>query len=383
MRKDNIRYLDLFSGIGGFREGLTRAGGFTCTGHCEIDKFAEKSYRALFDTEGEWFCSDIKKADPDEIPEFDLLCAGFPCQPFSIAGNLGGFSDPRGTLFFEIARLAQARKPAYLLLENVPNLLFHDGGRTFASILHALDGLGYGLEWQVLNSKDFGVPQSRKRLYLIGYLDERCRGKVFPFTETAGTSPVQIRRGSQGERVYSPEGVSCTLTAQAGGMGGKTGLYAQGLPIRSNTKAGYKTAYPGDSVRLSYPTTDKKRGRVGRQIAHTLTTSADQGVLCCVDLNENPEFTGYSRCITTNQSSGIHTHRREISGVWDGMRIRRLTPRECLRLQGWTDDRIDLILPIQSDAQLYRQAGNGVTVNVVEAIGKRLAACHREVMGIA
>ena len=279
--------------------------------------------------------------------------------------------------------MAQARKPAYLLLENVPNLLSHDGGRTFASILHALDGLGYGLEWQVLNSKDFGVPQSRKRLYLIGYLDERCRGKVFPFTETAGTSPVQIRRGSQGERVYSPEGVSCTLTAQAGGMGGKTGLYAQGLPIRSNTKAGYKTAYPGDSVRLSYPTTDKKRGRVGRQIAHTLTTSADQGVLCCVDLNENPEFTGYSRCITTNQSSGIHTHRREISGVWDGMRIRRLTPRECLRLQGWTDNRIDLILPIQSDAQLYKQAGNGVTVNVVEAIGKRLAACHREVMGIA
>ena len=383
MRKDNIRYIDLFSGIGGFREGLTRAGGFTCTGHCEIDKFAEKSYRALFDTEGEWFCSDIKKADPDEIPEFDLLCAGFPCQPFSIAGNLGGFSDPRGTLFFEIARLAAARKPAYLLLENVPNLLSHDGGRTFASILHALDRLGYGVEWQVLNSKDFGVPQSRKRLYLIGYLDERCRGKVFPFTETAGTSPVQIRHGSQGKRVYSPEGVSCTLTAQAGGMGGKTGLYAQGLPIRSNTKAGYKTAYPGDSVRLSYPTTDKKRGRVGRQIAHTLTTSADQGVLCCVDLNENPEFTGYSRCITTNQSSGIHTHRREISGVWDGMRIRRLTPRECLRLQGWTDDRIDLILPIQSDAQLYKQAGNGVTVNVVEAIGKRLAACHREVMGIA
>ena len=383
MRKDNIRYIDLFSGIGGFREGLTRAGGFACAGHCEIDKFADKSYRALFDTEGEWFCSDIRKTDPNEIPEFDLLCAGFPCQPFSIAEKLGGFSDPRGTLFFEIARLAAARKPAYLLLENVPNLLSHDGGRTFASILHALDGLGYGLEWQVLNSKDFGVPQSRKRLYLIGYLDERCRGKVFPFTETAGTSPVQIRRGSQGKRVYSTEGVSCTLTSGAGGFGGKTGLYAQGLPIRSNTKAGYKTAYPGDSVRLSYPTTDKKRGRVGRQIAHTLTTSADQGVLCCVDLNENPEFTGYSRCITTNQSSGIHTHRREISGVWDGMRIRRLTPRECLRLQGWTDDRIDLILPIQSDAQLYKQAGNGVTVNVVEAIGKRLAACHREVMGIA
>ena len=125
MRKDNIHYLDLFSGIGGFREGLSRAGGFACMGHCEIDKYADKSYRALFDTKGEWFCSDIKKADPKGIPAFDLLCAGFPCQPFSIAGNLGGFSDARGTLFFEIARLAAARKPAYLLFENVPYALQH------------------------------------------------------------------------------------------------------------------------------------------------------------------------------------------------------------------------------------------------------------------
>ena len=333
MRKDNIRYIDLFSGIGGFREGLTRAGGFACAGHCEIDKFADKSYRALFDTEGEWFCSDIKKADPDEIPEFDLLCAGFPCQPFSIAGNLGGFSDPRGSLFFEIARLAQARKPAYLLLENVPNLLSHDGGRTFASILHALDRLGYGLEWQVLNSSDFSVPQSRKRLYLIGYLDERCRGKVFPFTETAGTSLKQIRSGSQGERVYSCEGVSCTLSSEAGGFGGRTGLY-----------------------------------------------EVSQDNLCCVDMNEKPEFTSYARCVMAKQNGGIRKRRREASGVWDGKRIRRLTPRECLRLQGWTDDRIDRIVSLQSDSQIYKQAGNGVTVHVVEAIGRRLAAVHREVM---
>ena len=194
---------------------------------------------------------------------------------------------------------------------------------------------------------------------------------------------MQVCPGAQGERVYSPEGVSCTLTSGAGGFGGNTGLYAQGLPIRSDTKAGYQTAYPGDSVRLSYPTTDEKRGRVGTQIAHTLTTSADQGVLCCVDLNESPEWTDYARCLTAKQNSGIHHHKREASGVWDGVRIRRLTPRECLRLQGWTDDRIDLVLPIQSDAQLYKQAGNGVTVNVVEAIGKRLAACHREVRGIA
>ena len=377
-----ITYIDLFSGIGGFREGLSRAGGFVCVGHCEIDKYADQSYRALFDTKGEWFREDVREADPDEMPDFDLLCGGFPCQSFSIAGHRGGFADPRGTLFFEIARLTAAKRPAYLLLENVPGLLNHDGGRTFAAILHTLDGLGYGVEWQVLNSKDFGVPQSRKRVYLVGYLDERCRGKILPFTETAGTPLKQIRSGAQGERVYSTEGVSCTLAAQAGGFGGRTGLYCTGVPIKENTKKGYKMAYPGDSVDLAYPTLNTRRGRVGRKIAHTITTGSSQGTLCCVDLNEEPALTDYARCLTAKQNGGIRNHKREASGVWDGCRIRRLTPRECLRLQGWTDERIDLVLPLQSDAQLYKQAGNGVTVNVVEAIGKRLAVAHREVNAV-
>lgn len=377
-----ITYIDLFSGIGGFREGLSRAGGFVCVGHCEIDKYADQSYRALFDTKGEWFREDVREADPDEMPDFDLLCGGFPCQSFSIAGHRGGFADPRGTLFFEIARLTAAKRPAYLLLENVPGLLNHDGGRTFAAILHTLDGLGYGVEWQVLNSKDFGVPQSRKRVYLVGYLDEKCRGKILPFTETAGTPLKQIRPGAQGERIYSTEGVSCTLAAQAGGFGGRTGLYCTGVPIKENTKKGYKMAYPGDSVDLAYPTLNTRRGRVGRKIAHTITTGSSQGTLCCVDLNEEPALTDYARCLTAKQNGGIRNHKREASGVWDGCRIRRLTPRECLRLQGWADERIDLVLPLQSDAQLYKQAGNGVTVNVVEAIGKRLAASHREVNAV-
>ena len=123
MIRKTIRYIDLFSGIGGFREGLSCAGGFACVGHCEIDKYADRSYRALFDTKGEWFCEDIRKADPSDLPDFDLLCGGFPCQSFSIAGHRGGFSDPRGTLFFEIARLTAAKRPAYLLLENVPYAL--------------------------------------------------------------------------------------------------------------------------------------------------------------------------------------------------------------------------------------------------------------------
>ena len=114
-----IKFVDMFSGIGGFREGLTRAGGFTCVGHCEIDKYANRSYNALFDTKGEWFIEDARKADPSTMPDFQLLCGGFPCQTFSIAGSRKGFGDPRGTLFFELARLAEARKPPYLLFENV------------------------------------------------------------------------------------------------------------------------------------------------------------------------------------------------------------------------------------------------------------------------
>lgn len=133
----------MFAGIGGFREGLCRAGGFECVGHCERDEHAERSYRALFDTRGEWFCEDIRKADAGSLPAFELLCGGFPCQSFSIAGSRHGFADPRGTLFFELARVAEARKPQYLLFENVPGLLSHDGGRTFATILNTLDRLGY------------------------------------------------------------------------------------------------------------------------------------------------------------------------------------------------------------------------------------------------
>lgn len=156
---------------------------------------------------------------------------------------------------------------------------------------------------------------------------------------------MQVLPGAQGERVYSPEGISCTLAAQTGGFGGKTGLYEVSLPIKENTKKGYKMAYPGDSINLAFAQKNTRRGRVGRKIAHTLTAQDRHGVLL-------------------------------------GGRIRRLTPRECLRLQGWTDERINKVLPLQSDAQLYKQAGNGVTVTVVEAIGKRLAAVHREVNAI-
>lgn len=383
MKRKSIKFLDMFAGIGGFREGLQLAGDFKCVGYCECDKYAQQSYRALFNCEEEWYSSDARKIEPDELPEFDLLCGGFPCQAFSIAGTRKGFGDPRGTLFFELARVAEARKPRYLLFENVPGLLNHNGGRTFAAILDTLERLGYFVEWQVLNSKDFGVPQSRRRVYIVGYLDERCRGKILPFTTANATPLACIHDGPQGSRVYDPSGVSCTLTSGAGGVGGKTGLYQVGFPIKEATRKGYKMAYPGDSIDLAYPQMNTRRGRVGRKIAHTLTTDATQGTLIgtprFVDMNEDPEITEISRCLTAKQNGGIRKHKREASGVLVGGRIRRLTPRECLRLQGWADDRIDQVLAIQSDNQVYKQAGNGVTVTVVEAIGRRLAAVDEEV----
>ena len=379
--KKLIRYFDMFAGIGGFRAGLDRAGGFQCIGHCEIDKYADASYRAIHDIgEEEVYYPDAREIDPGGMPDFDLLCGGFPCQSWSAAGNRLGFADPRGTLFFEIARLAEARKPAYLLLENVPRLLQHDQGQAFATILAALHELGYGLEWNVCNSADHGTPQSRKRLFLVGYLDPRCAGQVFPLPGNDGKALVQILGGPQGSRVYDIEGVACTQTAGAGGMGGKTGLYlippeaafvdlSVGEPRRTDTarcltarygqttlsnhraersgvlmirdpsKKGYTEAAPGDSVDLGFPNSRTRAGRVSK-LAHDAAS---------------------------------------VQGIVDqGGRIRRLMPRECLRLQGFAEDQIDRLLAITSDAQAYKQAGNSVTVNVIEAIGRRIRAVHKE-----
>ena len=275
-------------------------------------------------------------------------------------------------------------------------------------------------ETEEINSKDFGVPQSRKRVYLVGYLDRRCAGKILPFPAANGTSLVQVQTGRQGERIYKAEGLSCTLTSGAGGVGGKTGLYEVGVPIKENTKQGYKMAYTGDSIDLGYAGMNTRRGRVGHQIAHTLTTGIQQGTLHFVDLSPPPLVTEHCRCLNTRQS-GIHNHKGECSGVLkeEGARavltpgreeirqngrrmkepeepmftitatdrhgvayrgrIRKLVPRECLRLQGFYDWQIDRIEQDTSDSQLYKQAGNGVTVNVIEAIGTLLRQVDEEI----
>ncbi|MDR2559146.1 MAG: DNA (cytosine-5-)-methyltransferase [Oscillospiraceae bacterium] len=379
MKPDMFRYFDMFAGVGGFRAGLERAGGYRCIGHCEIDKHASAAYRRLHNIkETEVYYEDAKTINTETIPEFDLLCAGFPCQAFSIAGKRQGFADPRGTLFFEIARVLKTKRPPYLLLENVPGLLSHSKGQTFAAILATLCGMGYSIEWTVLNSADYNVAQNRKRVYIVGYLNRECAGQILPFNCSNRKALIQIVGGRQDRRVYNPAGLAKTLLAKSGGLGGKTGLYfidmnqdpkitpearcitarydhgignrkaeSSGvLLIKEATKRGYKEAAPGDSVNLSYAEQNKKRGRVGEAIAKTIDTSNQQGVVTLCG------------------------------------RIRRLMPRECFRLQGFYEEQIDKLLENNSDAQAYKQAGNAVTVNVVHALASRLKNAHAAAVGV-
>lgn len=177
-----MTFFDFFSGIGGFRLGMEMAG-HECVGHCEIDKYANMSYKAMHhpkETEAEF--GDIRTIDPWDLPECDIYCGGFPCQSFSIAGKRRGFEDTRGTLFFEIMRLAKVRHPRIIFLENVKGLLNHKGGDTFETIITTMAELGYCVEWQVLNSKYY-VPQNRERVFIIGHLGDIRGREVFPITE--------------------------------------------------------------------------------------------------------------------------------------------------------------------------------------------------------
>ena len=406
----SIKYLDMYSGIGGFRSALDEVGGFECVGYCEIDKFAKQAYETLYDTKGEMYFEDARNICPADLPDIDLICAGFPCQSFSLAGKQRGFDDTRGTLFFEVARVAAAKRPALLYLENVQNLLSHDKGWTFETILEVLDDIGYDVSWTVLNSANFGVPQSRNRVFITGFLRGRCAGEIFAFSQANPKTLKQRLPGREGNRVYDSNGLAITLTSSAGGFGGRTGLYI--LPIKSKTKMGYQFAHSGDSINTAYANNNTRRGRVGEGIAHTETTSATLAVYL-IDMNPSPQLTELARCITARQDSGISNRKGEHSAVLvivkeitpdeikelNGIKaeesntdktagviilsdeednqyiayIRKLTPKECWRLQGFTDEQFNKVKAIgMSDSQLYKMAGNAVTVPAVFAISREL-----------
>lgn len=238
-----MKFIELFAGIGGLGYGLMKAG-MECVGYCEIDKCAHKAFQILHDPEGRmWDAYDIRGVTDDDIRllgeqhDIDIISGGFPCQSFSQVGLRLGFADQiRGTLFFEIVRFASILKPKYLLLENVKGLLNHDGGRTFATILCALDELGYDCEWQLLNSKDFGVPQNRERVFIIGHFRTGSGRKIFPIS---GEITVQDKHGivvfdAYNQRVRR-DGMVGTLTGNCGKKGNNGFEISDGFRLRKLT----------------------------------------------------------------------------------------------------------------------------------------------------
>lgn len=324
-----MRYFDAFSGYGGFSLGIQKAYesiegrtskqrgesvwndiqrsgdstdnisrdsrvlDWTCVGFSEINKYAIETYSKHFPEHKNY--GDLTKINAEELPDFDLLVGGFPCQAFSIAGKRKGFDDTRGTLFFDIARILRAKRPRLLLLENVKGLLSHDNGKTFSTIISTLDEIGYDLQWQVLNAKYFGVPQNRERVFIVGHLRETSRPEVFPIGKADG---LDIQPSKE-------------------------------LPMQSSNtlRTNYSSGYSNET----YVSTDEQ------------------------DSQERGDKPDNSNSIRRTPYS-------------DGMRIRRLTPIECERLMGLPDGWTEGV----SDTQRYKLCGNGVVVNVVEEIMKRI-----------
>lgn len=356
-----LTFLDFFAGVGGFRRGMEQAG-HTCLGHCEWDKFANKSYEAIHDVkEYEWFGKDIRDVRANELPKSDVWCFGFPCQDISVAGKQLGFDGKRSSLFFTVTRLVrnteEESRPKYLFIENVKNLFSVNGGTDFLKLLIELDEIGYDAEWQLLNTKNFGLPQNRERVFIIGHLRGGSGRKVFPIGGSNEKTIKQLIGGSQGNRVYDSEGISVSLSANGGGQGAKTGLYLIGN-INPSSKGMNGNVY--DS----------------RGIAPTLTTNKGEGskiLVRAVLTPDREEKRQNGRRIKEDGEPMFTLTAQDRHGVMlNGCRIRRLTPKECWRLQGWEDIDYEKAAKVCSDSQLYKQAGNGVSIPVIRAIAERL-----------
>ncbi|WP_247948406.1 DNA cytosine methyltransferase [Streptococcus constellatus] len=424
-----MKFLDLFAGIGGFRLGM-EAAGHECVGFCEIDKFARKSYKAIHNTEGEIELHDITRVSNESVRRIgsvDVICGGFPCQAFSIAGNRRGFEDTRGTLFFEIARFASILRPKYLFLENVKGLLNHNRGDTFETILRTLDELGYNVEWQVLNSKNFGVPQNRERVFIVGHLRGAGARAIFPLSgdvaEVDCKQPkinkvgnIRKKGKSQSGDVVSIDSLAptlCSTTTQKDPLKVAIPILTPNrIDKRQNGRRFKEDGEPmftltaqdkhGILIAGKLPGNHDQNSRVYDTdgLAPTLSTIQGGGqepkiiqkargfnkgaqhstapTLSSNSWQENNfvKVVDFYNKITKDEigtltsSGGGSTVRAGSFGITDGYRIRKLTPRECWRLQGFPDWAFDKAQEVNSNSQLYKQAGNSVTVNVIAVIAK-------------
>jgi DNA (cytosine-5)-methyltransferase 1 len=461
-----FNYVSLFSGVGGFEQALNKLGG-TCVMASEIDKYANQAYEILY---GHPTVGDVTKVAAEDVPDHDLLVGGFPCQAFSVAGKRLGFEEARGTLFFEIARIAKVKQPKAMLLENVKGLVGHDGGKTLDTIIQTLAEIGYTVDFEVMNSKYFGVPQNRERIFIVAVRDDLVTPQAWDVGKRSDVVAKGKRRIAQidgvktfnfeypeqnevtvrlrdilesdvDERFYLSEDKTAKLVAQLESRDqeigeGTTPLNVLSRGAESKTdgtsyciKAGRQQELIEINVvgRLELSKNDRtnrvhsidglcptpsglgqgggtepkiaepqmlghidlkghdaiKRGYSAEGVSPTLTTMGgghrEPKIAVEAKMAEiaSPENLAY--CIDANYTKGIapsgigkgrRTHVEETSPRY---RIRKLTPRECFHLQGFPDSEFDKLTANGiSNSQLYKMAGNAVTVNVIDAIGKRL-----------
>ena len=453
-----IKVFSMFSGIGGFEVGLQNSNlEHELIGYSEIDKYAIEIFERHF--EGVKNYGNATNIQGDELPDFDLLVGGFPCQAFSVAGLQRGFDDTRGTLFFDIARICSEKRPRYLVLENVKGLLSHDNGKTFQTILRVLTDMGYRVEWQVLNSKDWGVPQNRERIFIIGYLRGFPTRKIFPITSSEGQAtrgksekkPGHLKIDKKGNIKKNPN-VASTITGGAHSGGNHSDMDLLVTPVLTPDRAvkrqnGRRFKEPGDNsftltgqdihgVMLSKPKLNEVTSEVDHLLKEFKTFYARKYEVkqeeICEYLNKwrkeseytisdidavfgyahtaghwfrkdssgsipNPEDwrklkkilsfddtydekvttleereltyeqslrvydTSLSKTLTSTEEGGLY----RVSST----QIRRLSPTECERLQGFKDGWTFNL----SDTQRYKTLGNAVTTNVITMLMNKLA----------
>lgn len=314
----------MFAGIGGFRMALQDVGG-KCVFSSEWDTQAQKTYFANY---GEVPFGDItKRSTKQYIPDnFDVLCAGFPCQPFSISGKQKGFEDTRGTLFFDICEIISEKQPKVVFLENVKHLVHHDGGNTLKTILSKLEELGYKVSWKVLNGADFGIPQNRERIIIIG-----CKDKLFDFSQLPKLPkrPLSEFLDSEGEFEFlKPEEYTLIENPK---RQPDSGLIFAGYRNKSIRKAGVR---PGTE--------------------HLSRVHKQPNRIYSVD--------GIHPTLPSQESSG------RFFILLDDKRVRKLTINECWRIMGFPDN----FIKVSAIGQQYRQLGNSVCVKMIEEIAKEI-----------
>lgn len=435
-----LRYACLFSGIGAPLQGAYRVYGKENIEHvfsCEFDKFARQSFEENYDIEAKHFHKDVNDLDATQYKDqVDILIGGSPCQAFSLAGLRHGTEDERGQLIYQYIRVVDECRPEIIVYENVKGIMSIDGGRTIKDFVQALRDIGYYCHYDVVNTKDYGVPQNRERLFLVGFLNvdhyhrfdfapkiplekrlkdvleddvdqkyylsdkavnffkqnsinNEAKGNGFRFSPSDGSTyakalttlagsrmddnfvkvvgMLDIKGKDQIKRVYDQEGLSPTLTTMQGGH------QEPKIQVKSATKQGYETATTGDSINLSVPNSKTRRGRVGKQVAQCLDTSCNQAVVAPKinvigstggghDANSRIYGTdGISPSLMAGNNGGGQS---PVKHLTQDYRIRKLTERECLRLQDFPDTFIQVV----SASQMYKQAGNSMSVNILEMI---------------